>query len=116
MERDGGQLIQASPMAAIAGHLFRHLQPRNQRKNGMKLISVVSCSAVLVGTIAAAASAQPSAKANPLRVSLVAAQASSGGFLGASTSPDQYQQPHRARAEVGAAIRFHGSQAVPGQS
>jgi peptidyl-Lys metalloendopeptidase len=49
----------------------------------MKLISVVSCSAVLVGTIAAAASAQPSAKANPLRVSLVAAQASSGGFLGA---------------------------------
>ncbi|GAB3089411.1 M35 family metalloendopeptidase [Lysobacter terrae] len=48
----------------------------------MKLINVVSCSALLVGTIAAAASAQPSAKANPLRVSLVAAQASSGGFLG----------------------------------
>jgi peptidyl-Lys metalloendopeptidase len=48
----------------------------------MKLINVVSCSAVLVGTIAAAASAQPSAKANPLRVSVIAAQASNGGFLG----------------------------------
>jgi peptidyl-Lys metalloendopeptidase len=49
----------------------------------MKLINVVSCSAVLVGTIAAAASAQPSARSNPLRVSVIAAQASSGGFLGA---------------------------------
>ncbi|MFC5570611.1 M35 family metallo-endopeptidase [Lysobacter yangpyeongensis] len=48
----------------------------------MKLINVVSCSAVLAGAVAAAASAQPSTRANPLRVSLVAAQASSGGFLG----------------------------------
>jgi peptidyl-Lys metalloendopeptidase len=48
----------------------------------MKVLSVVSCSAVLVGAIAAV-SAQPAAKSNPLRVSMVAAQASSGGFLGA---------------------------------
>ncbi|GAB3359950.1 M35 family metalloendopeptidase [Lysobacter tyrosinilyticus] len=49
----------------------------------MKLINVVSCSALLAGTIAAAVTAQPSTKANPLRVSVVAAQASNGGFLGA---------------------------------
>ncbi|HEY1140465.1 MAG TPA: M35 family metallo-endopeptidase [Lysobacter sp.] len=48
----------------------------------MKVLSVVSCSAVLAGAIAAV-SAQPAAKSNPLRVSMVAAQASSGGFLGA---------------------------------
>ena len=49
----------------------------------MKLITVVSCSALLAGTLGVfAASAQPSAKANPLRVSVMAAQASSGGFLG----------------------------------
>jgi peptidyl-Lys metalloendopeptidase len=48
----------------------------------MKLLSVVSCSAVLVGAIAAATAAQPATKANPLRVSLTAAPAA-GGFLGA---------------------------------
>ena len=48
----------------------------------MKVLSVVSCSAVLAGAIAAV-SAQPAAKSNPLRVSMVAAQASGGGFLGA---------------------------------
>ena len=48
----------------------------------MKVVSIVSCSAVLAGAIAAV-SAQPAAKSNPLRVSMVAAQASSGGFLGA---------------------------------
>jgi peptidyl-Lys metalloendopeptidase len=48
----------------------------------MKVLSIVSCSAVLVGAIAAV-SAQPAAKSNPLRVSMVAAQASNGGFLGA---------------------------------
>lgn len=48
----------------------------------MKVLSIVSCSAVLAGAIAAV-SAQPTAKSNPLRVSMVAAQASSGGFLGA---------------------------------
>jgi len=48
----------------------------------MKALSIVSCSAVLAGAIAAV-SAQPAAKSNPLRVSMVAAQASSGGFLGA---------------------------------
>jgi peptidyl-Lys metalloendopeptidase len=47
----------------------------------MKILSVVSCSAVLAGAIAAV-SAQPNVKSNPLRVSMVAAQASSGGFLG----------------------------------
>ena len=49
----------------------------------MKLINIVSCSALLAGTIAAAVSAQPATKANPLRVSMVAAPAASGGFLGA---------------------------------
>jgi len=49
----------------------------------MKLINVVSCSALLAGTIAAAVSAAPSTKSNPLRVGVVAAQASNGGFLGA---------------------------------
>jgi peptidyl-Lys metalloendopeptidase len=49
----------------------------------MKLINVVSCSALLAGTIAAAVSAQPATKANPLRVGMVAAPAASGGFLGA---------------------------------
>ena len=48
----------------------------------MKVLSIVSCSAVLAGAIAAV-SAQPAAKSNPLRVSMVAAQASNGGFLGA---------------------------------
>ena len=48
----------------------------------MKIVSTVSCSAVLAGAIAAV-SAQPAAQSNPLRVSMVAAQASSGGFLGA---------------------------------
>ncbi len=48
----------------------------------MKLVSAVTCSAVLAGAIAAV-SAQPTDKPNPLRVSMVAAQASDGGFLGA---------------------------------
>jgi len=48
----------------------------------MKLINVVTCSALLAGTIAAV-SAQPHAQTNPLRVSVVAAKASGGGFLGA---------------------------------
>ncbi|WP_460736107.1 M35 family metalloendopeptidase [Lysobacter tyrosinilyticus] len=46
-------------------------------------MNVVTCSALLAGTIAAAVSAAPSTKTNPLRVSLFAAKASDGGFLGA---------------------------------
>ncbi|HEV8693601.1 MAG TPA: M35 family metallo-endopeptidase [Lysobacter sp.] len=49
----------------------------------MKLLSVVSCSVVLAGAIAAATAGQPAAKINPLRVSLTAAPAANGGFLGA---------------------------------
>ena len=49
----------------------------------MKLLSVISCSAVIAGAIAAATAAPPAAKSNPLRVSMVAAPAASGGFLGA---------------------------------
>jgi len=49
----------------------------------MKLTNIACCSALLAGTIAAAVSAAPSTKSNPLRVSLIAAQATSGGFLGA---------------------------------
>ena len=48
----------------------------------MKLINVIPCSALLLTTFATAAAAQPVAKANPLRVSMIAAQASNGGFLG----------------------------------
>ena len=49
----------------------------------MKLTNLVTCSALLAGTIAATVSATPSTRSNPLRVSLVAAKASDGGFLGA---------------------------------
>ena len=49
----------------------------------MKLTTIACSTALFVGTIAAAVSAAPSTKSNPLRVSVVAAQASDGGFLGA---------------------------------
>ena len=49
----------------------------------MKLLHVVSGSAVLVGALAAAVAAPPSAKSNPLRVSIAAAPGSAGDFLGA---------------------------------
>lgn len=48
----------------------------------MKLLSLASCSAVLAGAIAAAIAAPPAARSNPLRISMVAAPAASGGFLG----------------------------------
>lgn len=48
-----------------------------------RLMHVVSCSAVLAGAIAAAVAAPPVSKVNPLRISLVAAPANTGGFLGA---------------------------------
>jgi peptidyl-Lys metalloendopeptidase len=66
----------------------------------MKVVNVVACSAILAGAIAAATAAQPAAKTNPLRVSLVAAQAASGGFLGAvevtvtNTSNHAVRVPH----------------------
>lgn len=48
----------------------------------MKLINAVSCSVLLAGTVAAAVSAAPPAKTNPLRVSMMAAPAATDGFLG----------------------------------
>jgi len=48
-----------------------------------RLMHLVSGSAVLAGAIAAAVAAPPSTRINPLRVSLVAAPAGSGVFLGA---------------------------------
>ncbi len=44
---------------------------------------VVSGAAVLAGAVAAATAAPPLAKTNPLRISVVAAPAQAGGFLGA---------------------------------
>jgi len=49
----------------------------------LRLMHVVSGSAVLAGAIAAATAAPPASNINPLRVSLVAASASSDDFLGA---------------------------------
>jgi peptidyl-Lys metalloendopeptidase len=66
----------------------------------MKVVNVISCSAVLAGAIAAATAAPQAAKTNPLRVSLVAAPAASGGFLGAvevtitNTSNHTVRVPH----------------------
>jgi peptidyl-Lys metalloendopeptidase len=66
----------------------------------MKVLNVISCSAVLAGAIAAATAAPQAAKTNPLRVSVVAAPAASGGFLGAvevtitNTSNHTVRVPH----------------------
>lgn len=49
----------------------------------LRLMHVVSCSAVLAGAIAAAVAAPPASKSNPLRVSMVAASGNASGFLGA---------------------------------
>jgi len=66
---------------APAGLLVRAM-PVHPGKNRMKLIQLVAGSAVLAGAIAAATAAQPTARLNPLRVSMVAAAADAGGFLG----------------------------------
>lgn len=49
----------------------------------MKILHLVSGSAVLVGALAAATAAPPTARTNPLRISMVAASGATTGFLGA---------------------------------
>lgn len=49
----------------------------------MKLMHVVSGSAVLVGALAAAIAAPPSSQSNPLRIGMAAASGSASDFLGA---------------------------------
>ncbi len=49
----------------------------------MKLLHIVSGSAVLVGALAAAVAAPPSARSNPLRISIAAASGTASDFLGA---------------------------------